>query len=272
MIQKKLQYVSISVILVMLVGLIVLPPLMKSSFAAAAATQTKKPNFLLIVGDDFGYSDIGPFGSEIKTPNFDALAKDGKILTNYHTGPTCSPGRLSLLTGVDYHIGGMGTMYELMAPNQVGKPGYQTYINNNVTTIAELLRNAGYHTFLTGKWHLSGSTPGGQPGTLPYDRGFEHTLSLLQDGANHFNGLEYVPGWAVTFTEDGKVVPRPGNGTVFDADLYTDKLISYLNHTHSDGKPFFAYLATQVAHTPFQAPRDEEKNTIICIRALDGTS
>jgi len=222
----------------MLVGLIVLPPLMKSSFAAAAATQTKKPNFLLIVGDDFGYSDIGPFGSEIKTPNFDALAKDGKILTNYHTGPTCSPGRLSLLTGVDYHIGGMGTMYELMAPNQVGKPGYQTYINNNVTTIAELLRNAGYHTFLTGKWHLSGSTPGGQPGTLPYDRGFEHTLSLLQDGANHFNGLEYVPGWAVTFTEDGKVVPRPGNGTL--TDLYTDKLISYLNHTHSDGKPFFA--------------------------------
>ena len=77
------------------------------------------------------------------------------------------------------------------------------------------------------------------------------------DGANHFSSAEYVPGWAVTFTEDGKVVPRPGNGTVFDADLYTDKLLSYLNQSRSDGKPFFAYLATQVAHTPFQAPRDD---------------
>ena len=154
-----------------------------------------------------------------------------------------------MLTGVDYHIGGMGTMYELIAPNQVGKPGYQTYINNNVVTIAELLRDAGYQTYLTGKWHLSGSATGGQPGTLPYNRG------LLQDGANHFSSAVYVPGLAVTFTENGKVVPRPGNGTVFDADLYTDKLLSYLNQSRSDGKPFFAYLATQVAHTPFQGPR-----------------
>ena len=119
MLQKKLQFLSIGVIIVMLVGLIGLPPLIKSTFAAAVAAQAKRPNVLLIVGDDFGYSDIGPFGSEIKTPNLDALAKDGKILSEYHTAPTCSPGRLSLLTGVDYHIGGIGTMYELIAPNQV---------------------------------------------------------------------------------------------------------------------------------------------------------
>jgi arylsulfatase len=123
MLRKKIQLLSVGVILLMLVGLIALPPV-KSSFAADLAAQTKRPNFLVIMADDFGYSDIGPFGSEIKTPNLDALAKDGKILTNYHTAPTCSQARLSLLTGVDYHIGGLGTMYELIAPNQVSKPGY----------------------------------------------------------------------------------------------------------------------------------------------------
>lgn len=204
------------------------------------------------MGDDFGYSDIGSFGSEIKTPNLDALAKDGKILTNYHTAPTCSQGRLSLLTGVDYHIGGLGTMYELIANNQKGKPGYETYINNKVVTVAELLRAAGYHTYLSGKWHLSGN--GVTPGILPFNRGFEHSLTLVEDGANHFSSAEYVPGWKVTFTEDGKIVPRPGNNTLYDATMFTDKLLSYLNQTHSDGKPFFAYLASQVAHTPFQAP------------------
>jgi len=146
MLQKKLQLLSVSVIIVMLVGLIALPPVMKSSFAAATPAQGKRPNFLVIVGDDFGYSDIGPYGSEVSTPNLDMVAKDGKILTDYHTAPTCSPARVALLTGVDWHIGGIGTMYELIAPNQVGKPGYETYINNKVVTAEELLRDAGYNT------------------------------------------------------------------------------------------------------------------------------
>jgi hypothetical protein len=92
----------------------------------SAITQGKRPNILLIVGDDFGYSDIGAFGSQISTPNLDALAKDGKILMNYHTIPVCSPARDSLITGVDHHIGGIGSMYELIAQNQKGKPGYET--------------------------------------------------------------------------------------------------------------------------------------------------
>jgi arylsulfatase len=250
----------------MVVGLIGLPPLFKSTFAAAITAQAKRPNFLMIVGDDFGYSDIGPFGSEIKTPNLDALAKDGKILSDYHTAPTCSPGRLSLLTGVDYHIGGIGTIYELIAPNQVGKPGYETYIDNNVATVADLLRAAGYHTFLSGKWHLSGN--GITPGTLPAERGFERSLTLVEDGANHFSSAEYIPGWKVTFAEGNKTVPRPGNGTLYDADMFTDKLLSYLNHTHADGKPFFAYLASQVAHTPFQAPRDNIEKYYNMYRSL----
>ena len=88
--------------------------------------QQNRPNILLIVGDDFGWSDIGAFGSQISTPNLDALAKDGKILTNYHTIPVCSSARVSLLTSVDHHIGGIGSMYELIAANQKGKLGYET--------------------------------------------------------------------------------------------------------------------------------------------------
>ena len=122
-----------------------------------AQSQTgNRPNILVIMGDDFGFSDIGSFGSEISTPNLDALANEGKILTNYHTSPVCSPARVSFLTGVDNHIGGIGTMYENIAPNQVGKPGYETYINNRTVTVAEMLRDADYDTLFSGKWHLSG--------------------------------------------------------------------------------------------------------------------
>ena len=237
---------------IFLIGVMVTAPL-KSTFTFAQ-TQDSRPNFLVLIGDDFGYSDIGAFGSEISTPNLDALAKEGKIFTNYHTAATCSPARVSLLTGVDYHIAGIGTMFELIADNQKGKPGYETYINDKVVTVAELLRDAGYHTLLSGKWHLAGQSS--HPGTAPYDRGFEKSFTLLGDGANHFNDREYVPGWPVIFMEDDKVVPRPGNNTVYSAELYTDKLIDYVNSTYKDGKPLFMYLSFQEAHTPFQAPRD----------------
>ena len=116
---------------IMILGLIGLPSIIRSSslssytrnpyqlaFAQQPPSGQQRPNILLIVGDDFGYSDIGAFGSEISTPNLDQLAKEGHILTNYHTAPTCSPARVALLTGVDWHVGGIGTMYELIAQNQ----------------------------------------------------------------------------------------------------------------------------------------------------------
>ena len=216
-----------------------------------AQNSENKPNFLVIVGDDFGYSDIGSFGSEISTPNLDAISKDGKVLTNYHTAPTCSPARVALLTGVDWHVGGIGTMYELIADNQVGQPGYETYINDRVVTVAELLKDAGYNTMMSGKWHLSGH--GYQPGTSPYERGYSNVLTLLEDGYNHFNSAEYVPGWSVTFMANATKVPRPQNGT-FDTTMYTDQLLGFFKKTESEKKPFFAYLAFQVAHSPFMSP------------------
>lgn len=215
-----------------------------------AQTSDTRPNILMIIGDDFGYSDIGSFGSSISTPNLDLLAKDGKILTNYHTNPVCSPARESLLTGVDHHVGGIGTMYEAIASNQIGKPGYETYINDRVVTVAELLHDAGYHTYLSGKWHLSGDHA--QNGTFPFQRGFEKSLTILGGGANHFNVPE-PPIETVTFAEDGKIIPRPGNQTLYSNDLYADKMMQYIKNNTGDGKPFFAYLSFQVAHSPFQA-------------------
>ncbi len=210
------------------------------------------PNILVIMGDDFGFSDIGSFGSQISTPNLDSLANEGKILTNYHTNPTCSPARVAFLTGVDHHIGGLGTMAEAMAENQVGQPGYEGYINDRVVTVAELLRDAGYHTYQSGKWHLSGDN--NEKGTFPYDRGFEQALTLLAGGANHYNYPD-PPVSRVEFAENDKIIPRPGNETVYSNDLYTDKMIEFIKNS-TDGKPFFGYLAFQVAHSPFQAPQD----------------
>ena len=233
----------------------------KSQFAFAQPTATdagdKRPNILLIMGDDFGFSDIGPFGSEIYTPNLDALAKEGKILINYHTYATCSPARSTLLTGVDNHIVGLGTMNELMAPNQAGKPGYEGYLNNNAPTVTQMLRDSGYHTLMSGKWHLGEDLKR----TSPFAKGFEESFSLLEGGAQHFNSGLYAVGHHVTFANNSEVVPRPDNKT-YSNDLYTDTLVSLLKKYQGDGKPFFAYLSFQVAHTPFQAPQEYIKKYV----------
>jgi arylsulfatase len=215
--------------------------------------DNSRPNILVIMGDDFGFSDLGIFGSEISTPNLDQLGREGKILTNYYTHPVCSPARSTFLTGVDNHIAGIGTMFENIAPNQVNKTGYETFITDRVVTVAELLRDAGYDTLLSGKWHLSGK--GYHEGTGPADRGFDQSFTLLESGANHFTYDPYYPGGVTTFIENGKIVEKP-NGTQFSNEFYTDKMIDFIKKSKENSKPFFGYLAFQVAHTPFQAPQE----------------
>ncbi len=139
------------------------------SFSTANAAD--KPNILLIVADDLGYTDLGSYGSEINTPNIDALAKQGVRFTNFTTSVSCSPTRSMLLTGTDNHLAGLGNMGELLTPNQKGKPGYEGYLNDRVVSLAEVLRNGGYHTYMAGKWHL-----GHDPESLPHTRGFKVLL------------------------------------------------------------------------------------------------
>ena len=152
-------------------------------FSCEKKTLEKRPNIVLILADDLGYSDLGCFGSEIATPNIDSLAQHGQIFTNFYTAAACSPSRAMLLTGTDNHIAGLGDMAEHVPamPEEIGKPGYEGFLNNKVICVAQLLKDAGYHTYISGKWHL-----GLTPDQSPTAKGFERSFALLDAYANHF--------------------------------------------------------------------------------------
>jgi arylsulfatase len=148
---------------------------------AAPIDKDLRPNIVLIVADDMGYSDLSAFGSEIKTPNLDAIANQGVILSNYHTAPTCSPTRSMLMSGTDNHIAGVGTMAELVLPEQKGKLGYEGYLTDRVVAFPKLLQANGYRTMMVGKWHL-----GRTPELSPVARGFDQSFALIEGSADHF--------------------------------------------------------------------------------------
>lgn len=218
--------------------------------SADTVQRSARPNILLIVADDLGFSDIGVFGSEISTPNLDELAAKGMVLKNFYTGPTCSVSRSMLMSGMDNHIAGLGNMAETVADNQLGLPGYEGHLSSGVSTIAEVLRSAGYHTYMAGKWHL-----GMQPEQAPGNRGFEQSFALLYGGASHF-GDKVGPDAhrdPALYRDNGQLVdelPEDFYSTTF----YTDKVISQIDSDIGDGKPFFAYLSYTAPHWPLQAP------------------
>jgi arylsulfatase len=117
-------------------------------------SANRKPNFLIVVADDLGFSDTGPYGSEIATPTLDRLAKEGVIMTGFHTASACSPTRAMLMSGTDNHIAGLGQMAEFVRFNKgyEGKPGYEGYLNYRVAALPEILQDGGYHTVMSGKW------------------------------------------------------------------------------------------------------------------------
>ena len=140
------------------------------------AEAANRPNILLVVADDLGWTDIGSYGSEIETPHLDNLAQRAVRFTDFHVSVSCSPTRSMLLSGNDNHIAGLGNMDELLTDNQVGQPGYEGHLNDRVVSLAEVLRAGGYHTYIAGKWHL-----GHEPGRIPFDRGFERSFSMLKE-------------------------------------------------------------------------------------------
>lgn len=216
---------------------------------SSSPPEAKRPNILIIVADDLGYTDLGSFGGEISTPNLDRLARSGLRLTNFHSAPTCSPTRAMLFSGTDNHIAGLGNMAEELAPNQKGKPGYEGYLNDRVVPLSTLLRDAGYRTYMTGKWHL-----GLEKEQSPVAKGFERSYALLEGGAGHFDMLPIVGPGKARYREDGEPVDLPQE--FYSSRFYVDKLIEYMEADRADNRPFFAYLSFTAPHWPLQAPEE----------------
>lgn len=220
---------------------------------ATAATETpvKRPNVLVLIADDMGYSDIGAYGSEIETPNVDSLAAEGASFTNFHVGATCSPTRTMLISGVDNHLAGLGNMSEIMADNQFGNPGYEGYLNGSVVSIATVMRDAGYNTYMAGKWHL-----GGNPESIPHARGFDRSFALAESGADNWVEQPYAPMYErVHYFENGKEVSLPTED-YYSSDFYTQRIIDNIKENSDNGKPFFAWVGYQAVHYPHQAPKE----------------
>ena len=212
---------------------------------------SKRPNVLVIIVDDVGFNDLSIFGSEIATPNIDALAAEGLLLTNFHVASMCSPTRAMLMSGTDSHIAGLGNMGEVLAPNQKGQPGYEGYLNFRVAAMPELFKEAGYNTYMTGKWHL-----GVTEETSPAARGFDKSFALAEGGAGAFsNKLPLFGPKDAIYREDGKLVEELPDG-FYSTKFYTERMIEYIESGREDGNPFFAYYAHTSPHWPLQAPQE----------------
>ncbi|MBL4621250.1 MAG: sulfatase-like hydrolase/transferase, partial [Immundisolibacteraceae bacterium] len=200
--------------------------------ATAAIATDSRPDILLIVADDMGYTDWGGFGGEIRTPNIDQLADRGQRFSHFYTAPTCSPTRAMLLTGIDHHRVGLGSMIELLRPNQIGQPGYEGHLNNRAVTLSQLLQDVGYRTLMAGKWHL-GLKPQQDPSQLGFDRSF----ALFLGAASHFGDeAAYTNNYPPIYRLDGKRTHVPDN--FYSSDFYADQLINWIGETPTD-QPVF---------------------------------
>ncbi|AZQ64050.1 arylsulfatase [Flammeovirga pectinis] len=228
----------------------------------------KKPNILLIVGDDISFGDLGAYGSEIETPNMNNLANHGVRFSNFHASPVCSVTRGMLMTGNNSHEIGLGTFDYAVYPESIGKRGYEGYLTRDAVAISELFRDEGYNVYKTGKWHLGD----GEKGEVPMDWGFTKSFGILSGGSNHWNGDAMSPD--LSTPKNQKLIKEgimPGvdkepwflNGAPYDrpkgvysGELYTDHLLNFMKEDADTDKPWFAYVAFTTAHFPVQAPAD----------------
>ena len=218
--------------------------------ADAGPVADNRPNILLLVADDLGYSDLGSYGGEIATPRLDELARAGIRFSDFSVAVTCSTTRSMLLTGVDNHLNGLGGLDEAGRPRRDGARGYEGHLNDDVVTIASLLQDAGYHTYMAGKWHL-----GRDLATGPENRGFESVFVTPGGAASHFSMQSVIStAQKATYRENGEPAEPPAG--FYSSAFFTDKLIEYIDANAGDGRPFFVYAAYTAPHWPLQAPDD----------------
>jgi arylsulfatase/uncharacterized sulfatase len=221
-----------------------------SAIAAEGPATAKKPNVVLILVDDAALMDFSAYGGEALTKNIDALSSSGVQFTSYHTSPLCSPSRAMLLTGIDNHRTGVATIEEVLPPELQGKPGYSLRLEPGVTTVATRLKQAGYRTYMTGKWHL-----GHDEGDLPNAHGFDRSFALDASGADNWEQKPYMPYYRdAPWFENGKPATLPKD--FYSSKFMIDQMIDYMNEDKGAASPFFAYIAFQAVHIPVQSPRE----------------
>jgi len=219
-----------------------------------------RPNIVFILADDLGYTDIASYGSEVNTPTLTALAEQGVSFTNYHTAANCAPARAMLLTGVDSHLAGVPNIPEMLAPEQRKHANYQGVLGDDVVTVATLLEDAGYHTYMAGKWHL-----GMEPDKRPSRRGFQRTMAMMDSGADNWEQRPYLALYdQANWFADGERFTLPED--FYSSRFLVDKMIEFIdsnlqgqnlqNTSAKESKPFFAYLPFMAVHSPVQAPKE----------------
>ena len=215
-----------------------------------AADEPRKPNIVVVLVDDMGFADLGCYGSEIPTPNLDQLAAAGVRFTQFYNTARCSTTRASLMTGLYPHQAGMGWLDGKVEPQS---KGFHGKLLPRCVTIAEVLRDAGYFTAMTGKWHM-----GQQNGTPPWERGFMRSLNS-RFGEVYFPKEDDRPGTKMLYL-NGREIPKDspeiGQGEWYSTDLFTDWGLKFIDEARAEKKPFFLYIAQGAAHFPLRAPAD----------------
>ena len=210
-----------------------------------------KPNIILILVDDMGYSDLGSYGSEIHTPNLDRLAAEGVRFTQFYNNSICAPTRASVLTGQYPHKAGIGYFNV-----NLGLPAYQGYLNKESITFAEVLKQGGYQTYLSGKWHVGGDSSDHE---WPLQRGFDHAFGFLGGATSYLYGPAVRRGLREPgpFYDDNKAISFRGDPDFYSTDKITDYAVRYLKEASKTPKPFFLYLAYNAPHWPLQAKKED---------------
>ena len=211
-----------------------------ASSVAVGASDSVRPNIVLILVDDLGYSDLGCYGGEIETPNIDRLAQNGVRMTQLYNSARCCPTRASLMTGLYPHQTGVGFM---TADN--GKPGYRGFLNDRCVTTASLLQTAGYKTYLAGKWHLRGA---GDLECTPTNRGFDEFYGPFRDYASFYREDLYFR------LPEGREPIEQSSDSFYATNAITDYALHFLDDARKNAKPYYLYLAYNAPHFPLQAP------------------